>query len=470
MEIIHVAAECYPMAKVGGLADVVGALPKYQNQLGHIAKVVLPMYKTKFLYNNVFNTVHKGSIHVGEYYFNYTVIKERDNKLGFDLYLIDINGLLDRENVYGYNDDYLRFLAFQIATLNWLCAWQHKPDVLHCHDYHAGLIPFMAKHCTYYNQLQNIKTILTIHNGQYQGWMQLSMANLLPQFDPYKTGLLAWNGMLNPLAAAVKCADRVNAVSPGYMQELSYDANGLEMLFEYEKGKCIGIINGIDNEIWNPETDSYLREKFSVKNAKKGKEKNKNLICEMFNLPKNKPLISFIGRLVGEKAADILPQAIATILTNNKGNVNIVVLGSGDKKVEKELNDLKYIFGENYDCFIGYSEALSHELYAASDFLLMPSRVEPCGLNQLYALRYGTLPIVRNTGGLKDTVIDISQKNGYGIKHDQATVVDINFAVMRALNFYYEEAEKFTFLQKEVMKIDFSWTNSAKSYLEMYKN
>src|SRR5436309_1271569 len=171
MEIIHVSAECYPMAKAGGLGDVVGALPKYQNELGHIAKVVMPMYRTKFLYANQFEVVHKGAFGMSYYWFEYTIIKEASNNLGFDLYLVDIHGLLDREKIYGYDDDTERFTAFQIAVVDWLSKWQHKPAVVHVHDHQAGLVPFMMKYCHAYNHLYPVKTILTIHNAEYQGWM-----------------------------------------------------------------------------------------------------------------------------------------------------------------------------------------------------------------------------------------------------------------------------------------------------------
>src|SRR4028118_2206710 len=170
MEILHVSAECYPVAKAGGLGDVVGALPKYQKQLGHITKVVMPMYRTKFLYDNEWDVTHKGSGTLGNWWFEYTIIKEKTNKLGFDLYLVDINGLLDREKVYSYNDDTERFTCFQIAVVDWLSSWKHMPDIIHVHDHHTALIPFMLKYCYQYQNLQNIPTVITIHNAQYQGW------------------------------------------------------------------------------------------------------------------------------------------------------------------------------------------------------------------------------------------------------------------------------------------------------------
>ena len=194
MEIIHVSAECYPVAKAGGLGDVVGALPKYQTAMGHKAKVVMPMYRTKFLYQNEWIVDFKGRSNLGERWFDFTVIKEKHNKLGFDLYLIDINGLLDRENVYGYSDDTERFTSFQIAVVNWLSHWQHKADIIHCHDHHTGLIPFMMKYCYDYNKLADIPSIITIHNAQYQGWMGWDKSVYIPRWDTWKRGLLEWEG------------------------------------------------------------------------------------------------------------------------------------------------------------------------------------------------------------------------------------------------------------------------------------
>src|ERR1700712_2130341 len=164
MEIIHVSAECYPVAKAGGLGDVVGALPKYQNKLGHVAKVIMPMYRTKFLYDNEWELVHEGGQNLGSHWFHYSIIKEKTNRLGFDLFLVDINGLLDREKIYSYADDTERFTSFQIAVVDWLSFWKHHPDVIHVHDYHTAFIPFILKYCFQYQHLGTIPTVLTIHN------------------------------------------------------------------------------------------------------------------------------------------------------------------------------------------------------------------------------------------------------------------------------------------------------------------
>lgn len=471
MEILHVSAECYPVAKAGGLGDVVGALPKYQNKIGHLAKVVMPMYRTKFLYDNEWELVHESGSNLGNTWFKYAVIKEKTNKLGFDLYLVDINGFLDRERIYGYDDDIQRFTAFQIAVVHWLSQWKHLPQVVHCHDYHTGLVPFMMKYCYGYYQLRNIKAVFTIHNGQYQGWMGWDKKHYIPDFDEWKSGLLEWGNAINPLACGVKSADLVTTVSKSYLEELRESANGLEALFEYEKGKCVGILNGIDNEVWDPGTDPMLPVHFGISDVDEGKAANKKIICETFGIDPSKPLFIFIGRLVGEKAAEILPTVIRESIETQLRNVCFLVLGSGEYFIESELNTLKDLYPGNYNCYIGYNEKLAHQMYAGADFLMMPSRVEPCGLNQMYALRYGTMPMVRKVGGLKDTVIDIGEPGsiGYGITFVHPSVWDLNHGIQRAVDLYYQNPGLLSKARKKMMEIDNSWETSASKYIEEYQ-
>lgn len=468
MEIYHISAECYPVAKVGGLADVVGALPKYQNQLGHYAKVVVPGYDNKFTNENTFDTVHQGQLKLGDFQFSYSVLKEKNNQLGFELYLIAIPELFDRPNVYSYEDDSERFMAFQIAFLNWLTETNQYPDILHCHDHHTGLIPFMVQNAYNYQQLKSIPTVLTIHNGQYQGRFGFDKLNYVPDFHPSKIGFLEWGGTINPLASAIKCAWKITTVSPSYLDEISNNANGLENLLRYERTKSLGILNGIDTEIWNTKTDPMLIHHFSDKDFKKGKNKNKAYLCEQFGLDINKPLFTFIGRLVGEKGADLLPEICSTALYQNPSEINILILGSGDTNVESGLTSLQHFYGGNYNVYIGYNEKLAHIIYAGADFLLMPSRVEPCGLNQMYAMRYGTIPIVRRTGGLRDTVLDIGD-GGFGICHDNASIFDVNYSITRAIDLFNDN-KKFDEVRKTAMKIDHSWDKVATEYCNVYQS
>ncbi|HVZ25535.1 MAG TPA: glycogen synthase [Sediminibacterium sp.] len=468
MEIIHVSAECYPVAKAGGLGDVVGALPKYQTAAGHIAKVVMPMYRTKFLYDNDWTVDFKGSANLGNWFFDYTIIKEPTNKLGFDLFLVDINGLLDRNKIYGYDDDSERFTAFQIAVVNWMRHWEHQPDIVHCHDHHTGLIPFMMQYCYDYLSLRSVPTVFTIHNAQYQGWMDWGKSRYIPRWDLWKRGMLEWAENINPLASAVKCANKVTTVSRSYMEELRYNSNGLEMLFEYEKGKCTGILNGIDTEVWDPATDKYLTDHFDLTNLTAGKQANKTALCNRFGLDPNKPLFIFIGRLVGEKAADILPDAIRSSLYHTGNAANFLVLGSGETQVEWELQQMVEPYRGSFHAVIGYDEKLSHQMYAGADFLLMPSRVEPCGLNQMYAMRYGTMPLVRSTGGLKDTVTDMGDPDGFGIRFNHASVWDLDYSIGRALSVYADNAQMAK-MRSHMMQIDHSWENTVEAYTQLYQ-
>jgi starch synthase len=467
MNIFHISAECYPVAKVGGLGDVVGALPKYLNQIGENASVVMPAYYTKFVQTNDFTAQHHGKMKLGYFILDYTIYKESTDKLGFPLYVVAIPGLFDRPEVYSYPDDTERFMAFQIAFLNWLTETQNVPDVIHCHDHHSGLIPFMVQFCHPYHQLKNVPTLITIHNGQYQGWFGWDKLHYIPDFPYQSLGYLQWDNIINPLASAIKCAWKVTTVSNSYLDELSEKCNGLENLLKFERYKSIGILNGIDQEIWNPETDSMLDIHYNYKTFAKGKAANKKLICEQFGLNNTKPLFCFIGRLVDEKGADLLPQIFYNSLHEHYKEINILMLGSGNAYLENQLDSLKYHFGGNYNTFIGYNEKLAHIIYAASDFILMPSKVEPCGLNQMYALRYGTIPIVRRIGGLKDTIIDIGE-GGFGICHDQASVWDVNYSISRAKNMY-ENKELIKKIVPRIMQINHSWENVAQTYLDVYR-
>ncbi|MDN3550948.1 glycogen synthase [Mucilaginibacter aquaedulcis] len=469
MKIFHLSAECYPVAKVGGLADVVGALPKYQNLAGLQAAVVMPYYDRKFTRENEFEVVFNAATLLGNKRYYFEILKEKTNKLGFELFLVHIPGLLDRENVYSYPDEREQFIAFQLAFLDWISYSQQTPDIIHCHDHHSGLVPFLLYHSKLYRRLANVATVFTIHNGQYHGAFSWEYVSLLPEIDFTQTGLLDWAGGINPLASAVKCCWKYTTVSPTYLTELTISSNGLEYLFWVERAKGYGIINGIDTEIWNPKTDAMIASSFNVKTLAKGKQANKQVVCERFGLNPDKPLFSFIGRLVVEKGADLLPEAIERSLIELEGQVSFAILGSGDEEMELALLELKEKYPGLCDVFIGYDEALAHQIYAGADFLLMPSRVEPCGLNQLYSLRYGTMPIVRSTGGLIDSVIDFGDEGGYGIRFNNASVDDICYSITRAHGLYQNPAQLLA-LRKRMMALDFSWDRSAKEYIDLYES
>jgi starch synthase len=327
----------------------------------------------------------------------------------------------------------------------------------------------MMQHCYDYQNLKEVPTLLTIHNAQYQGWMGWNQSAMIPRWDLSKKGLLDWGNSINPLAAAIKCASKITTVSPSYMLELMHHANGLESLFALEKDKCVGILNGIDHDVWNPATDANLEEMYTVKTVMEGKRKNKEKICSQYGLDASRPLIVFIGRLVGEKAADVLPAALYKAIGIYGTKASYMILGSGDPAVESALSNLASANNNILKVYIGYNEILSHQLYAAADFLLMPSRVEPCGLNQLYAMRYGTVPMVRSTGGLQDTVVDMGDQDGYGIRFTHASEGDIVDSIGRAI-VVFENKTHLLWMRQYMMQINHSWEQTVESYTRVYNS
>ncbi len=474
MHIVHLSFECYPVAKVGGLADVVGALPKYQQQLGLNSWVVMPRFNNDWINSRSIEVVHKGSTFMGSELFQFEIHLVESNELGFPLYLVHVPGRLDRKGVYldehsgyGYWDEFERYLSFQLAALQWLKSFEEKPDVLHCHDHHTSLIPYIVTACPEYITLSHIPTVLTIHNGEYHGNYDWGKTTLLPFSDFGQHGYLNWGGRFNSLSAGIRKSWMVTTVSESYLEELQYSANGLEMLLQAEKGKSYGIINGIDTDVWNPKTDEMLPKNYGATNVTAGKRASKEILCEQFNLNPEIPMVSFIGRLVKEKGADILPDVIRSLIYKGY-KVGFLILGTGDPWLQNQFKEMPSELTGYFDSSIQYNETLSHQIYAGSDFIIMPSRVEPCGLNQMYALKYGTVPIVRSVGGLKDSIKDLSEENGYGIRFDNFNVHEAESAVIRAIELF-KSKKRMNQIRKKIMKLDFSWENSAKNYYQLYQ-
>ena len=474
MEIVHISAEVYPAAKAGGLGDVVGALPKYLNRLNSQASALMPAYQTEWLDNQSYDVVTKDSAPLGEDYFNYEIRYIHAKNLGFPLYTIHIPGRFDRPGIYidpdsgyGYWDELERFTCFQIACLDWIQQWKNTPDIIHCHDHHTGLIPFMLTRCFRYESIQHIPTVLTIHNAEYHGEHDISKYQLLPPFDIDEIGLLDWEDKLNSLATGIKCAWKVTTVSQSYMEELSEESSGLENLITHEWQKTTGIVNGIDSDVWNPESDEFIEHNFVPNEVIEGKKINKQWLCDEFNLNPDLPLISFIGRLVPEKGADILPPLIRSFLEADR-DVNFIVLGTGRPDLHNLFKQMNKEFLGYFDSRLEYNEKLAHQIYAGTDFIIMPSRVEPCGLNQMYAMQYGSVPIVRAIGGLKDTVKDIEQDGGYGVLFDEFSVENAIEACERSLD-YYQNDSLFSDIKRKLVSLDFSWERSAGKYEQLYE-
>jgi starch synthase len=472
MDILHCSFECYPAAKVGGLADVAGALPKYLNQVNLSTALIMPKHDTPWLNQASFAVDYAGSF---RWYYGdvgFRVLRETTGTLGFPLYVVELNdlflrrGIYTRENGYPYHDEPERYIAFQLAVLNWVKQFQTKPKLIHVHDHHCGLIPLFMQCGPEFHALISIPTVFTIHNGLYQGAFSWDKKYLLPYLPSQVYGLLDWNNAINPMACAVKCAQAVTTVSKGYLQELMQFANGLETLFQKEHQKCFGIINGIDGEVWSPDRDRYIDHLLEGSLSREFKKANKESLCRDYGFKFEKPLFIFIGRLVYEKGADLIPDAINKLLQQTE--VYMLLLGSGSADIEQVLRLCSVKHSANVKYAQGYNEPLSHRMYASADFLIMPSRIEPCGLNQLYAMHYGTIPIVNDIGGLRDSVTDLTDASPRGIKIKNATVDELYNGLKRAVSLF-QNPELLDSISIENMQIDFSWNEAIKPYLAIYE-
>ncbi len=472
--IDFLSVECYPAAKVGGLADVVGALPKYINQhKDHICQVIMPFYGIEWFNKAEFESIHKGAIltsgekELGLKEKKYSVKRLLNPDLGFTLVAIDIPGLFDRNGIYAENnvffeDEPERNLAFQRAYLDWIVKTDH-PDIIHCHDHHVGLIPYMIKFCDVFQALATIPTVFTIHNGQYHGAFSWDLQYLIPDSKDERKGLLDWNSSINSLSSAIRCAWSINTVSPQYMIELQEKPSYFDNLYKAEKEKSSGILNGIDHEIWDPKTDKYL-DVHLKRSLSVFKKNHKVSLCNRFGLDPKKPLLSFIGRFAHEKGVDILVNYLRSDINKE---AQFLILGTGDKDLEKQLNILSNNNESHVHAELKYDEKLAHEIYAGSDFLLMPSRVEPCGLNQMYAMRYGTIPIVNAVGGLVDSITSIPNAHATGIKLEGLNKINLKKAINSAVNIFNQKSQ-FTKIQNNAFQQDFSWEASSKNYLKLY--
>ena len=468
LQVLHISAECYPAAKTGGLGDVVGSLPKYMTRAGVLTGAILPKYGTSWIRGREWITVFSGAVRVHDWHCPFQIQQEKGDTLGYPLFVVDAPDLFSSQEIYGVGDEVERALVFQQAVIKWIQSFPEKPKVLHCHDHHTALIPWMINHCPEYSDLHWMPTVFTIHNGQYQGAFSWSHnGKKLPYFNQSGREIIDYNGVINPMASAIKQAWAVTTVSNSYLQELHENSLGLEPLFNKEWKKQSGIINGIDAQVWNPKTDPMLPVKLTD-NVGQFKWENKKELLSNFQLNADLPLFAFIGRLVGEKGADLLPEVLRRYI-HSGGRMAFLMLGSGDSHTENEFKQLKYQYPGLIDCYIGYNESLSHLIYAGADFLIMPSRVEPCGLNQLYSMRYGTIPIVHAVGGLKDTVSDLDNPNGRGICFHNLSAGEISNAIHRAAHVWYNNPDSIRYIRDRIMAIDFSWESAIGNYFSIYR-
>ncbi len=479
IQVLHIAAECYPAAKTGGLGDVVGSLPKYKTRAGVLSAAILPKYDLRWINAQPWATVFEGTTWINWRPWHFRIQQHTGPSPGYPLFAVDIPGLFDRPGIYNdpsgkpYEDEITRYIAFQQAVLEWLLSfpWYHRPRVLHCHDHHTALIPWMVKYCPAYQQLAPLPTVFTIHNAQYQGAFSWSSGYLLPPYEAAARNLLDWNGAVNPMATAIKTAWAVTTVSPSYLLELHQSSMGLEALFRHEWRKQRGILNGIDVQVWDPVTDPAVAYRLENGHIAAFKAHNKRALCGRFGLPEEYPLVCFIGRLVREKGADLLPDVFRRFIYAG-GRIAFLVLGTGERWTEDQFRALVYEAPDRFHAVLAYDEALAHQIYAGADFLIMPSRVEPCGLNQMYAMRYGTIPIVRSVGGLKDTVPDIGEPDGSGrgFRFEQFNVEDAAYAIYRAASMWYNDPYTTAVLRQRIMSVDFSWENAIEQYFSVYRS
>ena len=471
-QIDFISAECYPAAKVGGLADVVGSLPKYINKIeDNYCRVVIPKYGTPWFQTQKFKQVFQAFILLDGKKQKFNIEKaDCSVELGFDLFVINLPGLFDRNGIYAsdnvfFEDEPVRNIAFQRAYLEWISSGS-TPDIIHCHDHHTGLIPYMISKCETYEKLKMIPTVFTIHNGQYHGAFSWEFERFLPDSSPQDKGLLDWEKGINPLSSAIRCAWKVTTVSPQYMKELASLSGTFQDLYASEANKLVGILNGIDTEVWDPTTDSYL-DHHLVKSLSRFKSSSKKYLTQTFGLDPIKPLLTFIGRFAQEKGVDVLLDAMEIHL-KNKVNASFLILGTGDNLLESRFEKLAKTYPNLVYAALKYDEKLAHQIYAGADFLLMPSRVEPCGLNQMFAMRYGTIPIVHGVGGLEDTVFHFDAKNkGNGIKFYGLQDTNILQAFDDAVKLYKNKS-LFNQIRNCAYETDLSWDVSCQNYRNLY--
>ncbi|HOA11397.1 MAG: glycogen synthase [Bacilli bacterium] len=474
MKILMVASESSPLAKTGGLADVVYALSKELAILGEEVSVVMPFYgNIKRSPDQEIRFVANVQVPLGWRFQNAKVYKTFID--GITFYLLENEYYFGREGFYGYDDDTERFAFFSVAVRNMMQALKIKPDVVHVHDYHGGMVPALIKiqnsRTKFFNKM---KFVVTIHNPAFQGEFH---PDLLPDFydirkEYFDDGTLRYRDKVNALKAAIVFADKINTVSPTHAEELltPEGSKGLDGILKLRKNDFSGILNGIDYDEFNPQTDKHLP--FRYGKTRPGiKTKNKLVLFKELGIKGDvdTPLFSMVSRLTWQKGIDLVLPAIVEVL--EKGG-NVVVVGSGEHGYEQALEELRARYPDRMAIYIGYNNPLAHRVYAASDFFFMPSLFEPCGIGQMIAQRYGTLPIVRTTGGLKDTVIGYDGTNedvADGFVFDNYDEYWMKLTTNYALE-QYKNQKVFKKLRRNAMEKNNDWSEAGKKYLALYKS
>ncbi|MBR6509101.1 MAG: glycogen synthase GlgA [Clostridia bacterium] len=468
MKVLFAASEAYPFAMSGGLADVAGALPKALRKRFVGCRVVLPLYagvsqemreKMTFVCNITVPVAWRRQ---------YCGVFEAHID-GVIYYLIDNQYYFNRDGLYGYFDDAERFAFFSRAVLEILPHINFKPDIIHCNDWQTALIPvYLDAFYKYADFYKDIKTVFTIHNIQYQGKYGYELTEDVLGLPQENASLLDYDNCINFMKGGIQCAHKVTTVSPTYSREIldPYYSHGLDGILKEFTYKLTGIVNGIDCDVYNPETDPLIYKNFSAEDVS-NKAYNKQKLQEELGLPQNKdvPVIGIVTRLVKHKGIDLVKCVFEELLN---ADLQFAILGSGEWEFETFFHEMASLHPDKVGLKLGFKPDLAHKIYAGADIFLMPSQSEPCGLAQMVALRYGTIPIVRQTGGLNDTISDSGDGKGNGFTFSTYNAHDMQHTIWRALE-GYSDKEGWAILRDRAMRCDNSWSASANQYIGLYK-
>ncbi|MBS4217666.1 glycogen synthase GlgA [Bacillus sp. FJAT-49711] len=464
--VLFVASECTPFIKTGGLADVVGSLPQALKENEQIdVQVILPLYdEISEKWKSQMHLFASIDVPLGWRNQEASIYKLIYNKITY--YFISNDFYFTRKGVYGYYDDGERFVFFSRAVIEALSHLECKPHILHAHDWQAGMAVALAK---IMQPIKDLKTVFTIHNIKYQGVMPIEIFEDFFELPVEHIGGMEWDGMLNCLKSALFHADKITTVSPTYADEIKdpYYGEGLSPILIERAGDLVGIVNGIDIKDYNPLTDPALPVKYRSSRARK--KENKIMIQEKLGLQVNgdKPLYTIISRLVEQKGLHLIQHIFEEFL---KEDVQCIVLGTGDDEFESYFSEMAYRYPDKVAAILDFDEDLARKLYASADFFMMPSKFEPCGLAQLIALQYKAVPIVRETGGLKDTVLPFNEVtgegNGFSFTHYNAHDL---LAVLRYSLTIFHTPELWNIIIRNVNKSQFSWKKSALEYENLYE-
>lgn len=471
--ILMVASEGLPFIKSGGLADVVGSLPQELVKKGHEVRVIMPMYlkiAQKFHEEMQLEAQYSVSIAYHEVPVNIWSTTRKEVKF----YFVEHKGYFERDGLYGYIDDGERFAYFQKAVLEMLNQLNYFPEIMHCHDWHTGMLPAMCKEGHSFDErYRNIRFVYTIHNLAFQGNFGPEMLDSCLGLDYriFDNGNVRYDGGISFMKSGILYADKVTTVSPTYSQEILTPHYGehMEMVLNIRKYDLWGITNGIDIEMWNPMSDPDVPYHYNKVNVAKEKKENKMALQKELGLTvdPNVMLVGAVSRLTWQKGFYLMMEKLSEICAMP---IQVAILGSGESGIEEKMRQLEEGNKGKIAFYNGYSDSLAHRIYAASDLFLMPSLFEPCGISQLISMRYGTLPLVRETGGLKDTVTPYNEfdKTGNGFSFANYNSDEMVQVMYNAIDVYYNRPEDWKILVRNAMNTDVSWEKSAETYCQLY--